>query len=533
MAVLAILLAIAFYLWPDGESAEEAAPSSVAAPTSAADPADSVGGPSTDTSSPDTGPVTGKDDRSGEPSSQAAPAPAPAERDCSPRIPEDFRPTQTSAVTVSVEISQAAFTCAYEVGLAFATNPAAMATMAASGLRGPLLLVGQWFDDQLMDELRRLAPERIVAAGFDERVLLDALAGFTVEPVEVDWQAAFPSDARTPDRVWLVDPAAPSALMALGIQIGVGVVVVEGDLRALPAYARKMIAGATKVDLLSDFDDDLAWQLEVVRRNAEIPGGGLLMFGEGDGRRLVAVYGHPVTSALGVLGEQSPQEGVERLQSIMEGYGADGSIVLPTFEIIATVASAGAGRDGDYSSETARDVIRPWIEIADANDVYVVLDLQPGRTDFLTQAKIYEEFLRLPHVGLALDPEWRLKPDQVHLRQIGTVDAAEINRVIEWLAAIVREEALPQKLLIIHQFRFSMITNRPLIETPPELAVLIQMDGQGSLEAKYSTWNALTLEPDADRFWWGWKNFYDEDSPTATPEQVLKLTPVPVFVSFQ
>ena len=58
--------------------------------------------------------------------------------------------------------------------------------------------------------------------------------------------------------------------------------------------------------------------------------------------------------------------------------------------------------------------------------------------------------------------------------------------MIEWLAAIVREEALPQKLLIIHQFRFSMITNRPLIETPPELAVLIQMDGQGSLEAKYS-----------------------------------------------
>ena len=533
IAVLAILLAIAVYFWPDGESAEEAAPSSAAAPTSAADPASPAEEPSTDTVSPDPGPVTEVEDRSAEPSSQAASAAPQAERDCSPRIPEDFRPTETSAVTVSVEISQAAFTCAHEVGLAFATNPAAMATMAASGIRGPLLLVGQWFDDRLMDELRRLAPERILAAGFDERVLRDALAGFTVEPVAVDWDAAFPSDARTPERVWLVDPASPSALMALGIQIGVGVVVVDGDLRALPAYARRMIAAATKVDLLSDFDDDLAWQLEVVRRNDEIPGGGLLMFGEGEGRRLVAMYGHPVTSALGVLGEQGPEEGIDRLRSITDGYGADGATVLPTFEIIATVASAGAGRDGDYSSETARDVIQPWIEIAAANDTYVVLDLQPGRTDFLTQAKIYEDFLRLPHVGLALDPEWRLKPDQVHLRQIGTVDAAEINRVIEWLAAIVREEALPQKLLIVHQFRFSMITNRALIETPPELAVLIQMDGQGSLEAKYSTWNALTLEPDADRFWWGWKNFYDEDSPTATPEQVLELTPVPVFVSFQ
>ena len=155
----------------------------------------------------------------------------------------------------------------------------------------------------------------------------------------------------------------------------------------------------------------------------------------------------------------------------------------------------------------------------------MVLDIQPGRADFLTQAKIYEEFLRLPHVGLALDPEWRLKPGQFHLRQIGTVDAAEINRVVEWLAGIVREEALPQKLLILHQFRFSMITNRHLVETPPELAVLIHMDGQGPLGTKYNSWNALTNQLDADRFYWGWKNFYDEDSPTARPDQVLKLTP--------
>ena len=135
---------------------------------------------------------------------------------------------------------------------------------------------------------------------------------------------------------------------------------------------------------------------------------------------------------------------MERLQSIAEGYAADGSAILPTFEIIATVASASAGADGDYSSVTDHEMIRPWIEVAAANGVYVVLDLQPGRSDFLSQAKHYEEFLRLPHVGLALDPEWRLKPHQVHLRQVGTVDAAEINTVVDWLAAIVREEALPR-----------------------------------------------------------------------------------------
>ena len=224
---------------------------------------------------------------------------------------------------------------------------------------------------------------------------------------------------------------------------------------------------------------------------------------------------------------------MERLRSIAEGYGEDGLAVLPTFEIIATVASASAGADGDYSSMTDREVIRPWIEAAAANGVYVVLDLQPGRSDYLSQAKHYEEFLRLPHVGLALDPEWRLKPHQVHLAQIGTVDSAEINQVVDWLAGIVRDEALPQKLLIVHQFRLAMITNREQIKTPPELAVLIHMDGQGSLAAKYNTWNSLTGRADVDRFYWGWKNFYDEDRPMANPEQVLELSPEIVFVSFQ
>ena len=288
--------------------------------------------------------------------------------------------------------------------------------------------------------------------------------------------------------------------------------------------------------MLSDLGEDAAWQLEVVRRGEELPGGGLLLFEPGDespGRRLVAAYGHPSTAGLGVLGEQGPEDAVERLRSIAEGYGEDGLAVLPTFEIIASVASAVPGADGDYSNVTDREVIRPWIEAAAANGVYVVLDLQPGRSDFLSQAKYYEEFLRLPHVGLALDPEWRLKPHQVHLAQIGTVDAAEINRVVDWLAGIVREEALPQKLLIVHQFRLVMITNREQIETPPELAVLIHMDGQGSLAAKYNTWNLLTGRADVDRFYWGWKNFYDEDRPMAAPEQVLELSPEIVFVSFQ
>ena len=456
------------------------------------------------------------------------------ERDCAPLIPEDLRITDTSPAAVAIELSQAMYDCAHEVGLAFATDPDAISTLLSRGIRGPLLLVGSPFDDRLAGEIRRLAPERIVASGFEQWILPRTLAGFAFEPVPVDRQATFVPEGMPYDRLWIVDDAEVAApLAALGHRIGVGVVALAGDLRAASPETRETIAAASEVELLSDFGEDAAWQLDVIRRGDEIPGGGLLMFGSEPGRRLVAMYGHPVSVGLGVLGEQGPAESVERLDSVVAGYDADGFSVLPTFEIIVTVASAAPGPDGDYSAVTARDVIRPWVEIAAANGLYVVLDLQPGRTDFLTQAKIYEEFLRLPHVGLALDPEWRLKPDEVHMVQIGTVDAAEINQVSEWLAGLVREEALPQKLFIVHQFHVSMITNRHRIETPPELAVLIHMDGHGSPRTKQHTWDILTSAPDADGFYWGWKNFYDEDSPMAEPEQVLALTPTPLFVSFQ
>ena len=251
------------------------------------------------------------------------------------------------------------------------------------------------------------------------------------------------------------------------------------------------------------------------------------------GRRLVAFYGHPGAAVLGVLGEQGPNATIDRMRPIVADYQADGIPAIPTFEIIATVADAYSGEDGDYSAESTLEALRPWVEVARERGAYVVLDLQPGRTDFLTQAKRYEELLRQPHVGLALDPEWRLKPDQFHLRQIGSVEAAEINTVIEWLAGIVREEALPQKLLVLHQFRVDMIKNRELVETTRELALVVHADGQGPLGLKYDTWGVLTTAPGAEKFRWGWKNFYDEDPQMATPAEVLALTPLVFMVSFQ
>ncbi len=165
--------------------------------------------------------------------------------------------------------------------------------------------------------------------------------------------------------------------------------------------------------------------------------------------------------------------------------------------------------------------------------MFVILDLQPGRTDFLTQAQRYAELLREPHVGLALDPEWRLRPDQVHLRQIGSVDGAEVDAVAAWLAELTRAEGLPQKMFVLHQFSPSMIANRQVVRTDrPELQVVIHVDGQGSPGAKVGTWNAIR-QGAAPGIAWGWKNFLDEDLPMLTPEQTWAVAPRPDLVTYQ
>src|SRR5699024_12456696 len=123
-----------------------------------------------------------------------------------------------------------------------------------------------------------------------------------------------------------------------------------------------------------------------------------------------------------------------------------------------------AGTDGNYSTEATVNELRPLVRGAQEADMNVILDLHSVRADMLEQAKEYQELLRQPNVGLAIDPEWKLEPDQLSLHQIGSVDTASVNRVASWLAALTADHDLPQKLLVLHQFSASMIENENRIE---------------------------------------------------------------------
>ena len=121
----------------------------------------------------------------------------------------------------------------------------------------------------------------------------------------------------------------------------------------------------------------------------------------------------------------------------------------------------------------------------------LLLDIQPGRSDFLTLAKHWAWALRDPWVGLAIDPEWRMGPGQVPGRVIGHVGAAEVNRVTAWLDRMTARAHLPQKLFFIHQFRTMMVRAPGRIRARPHLAMVQHVDGFGTPGEKLSTYRAV------------------------------------------
>jgi hypothetical protein len=261
---------------------------------------------------------------------------------------------------------------------------------------------------------------------------------------------------------------------------------------------------------------------------ATLPGGRTRVF-EGN-RFLVAHYGTAGTGALGVLGERPPEQAEAAVRRAAFPFWEEGQPIQPVYELIVTVADAQPGPDGDYSHDIARADVARYLRAAREHGVLLLLDLQPGRSDFLTVAKRWEWALRDPYVGLALDPEWRMGRREVPGRTIGHVRAAEVNRTSAWLADLVARERLPEKLFVLHQFRTDMLPDLDRVVGRPGLASVQHVDGFGTRGQKLATYHAVARP---QQFTMGFKLFYDEDVRRMGPAAVHAIRPRVRFVSFQ
>jgi hypothetical protein len=260
----------------------------------------------------------------------------------------------------------------------------------------------------------------------------------------------------------------------------------------------------------------------------ELPRGGRRIL---PGHTVVAFYGAPQHEELGTLGIGTPAEAGRRLERQAGRYRGGGRPLLPAFELIATIVQSAPGDDADHSQRQTPRTIRRYLRAARAHRALLILDVQPGLAPFMREVRALRRFLRKPDVSLALDPEWSLTPGQLPGQQIGSTDASTVNQVSRYLSRIVREEHLPQKLLVVHRFTNDMIRDEERLKPQPGVALTVNVDGFGDPPNKIAKYRDFTRGR-RDRHH-GFKLFYKEDSNLMSPRRVLRLRPRPELIVYE
>lgn len=255
-------------------------------------------------------------------------------------------------------------------------------------------------------------------------------------------------------------------------------------------------------------------------------------------KRIVAFYGNPLSKKMGVLGEYPKEQMLTMLDKEVARWAkADSSHpVVPALHLIVTVAQGAPGKNGLY---------RLWMRDSLVNEVHswarsrhglFFIDVQVGKSTVQAELPRLRPFLENPDVHLAIDPEFSMAPSgAVPGRKIGTLDARDINWAVDFLDEIARAKNLPPKILIVHRFTRTMVTNAPKIRFTPHVQVVMDMDGWGPPWLKFDSYHDY-VKAEPVQFT-GFKLFFHNDTKKGdkllTPEEVLQLVPKPLYIQYQ
>lgn len=264
----------------------------------------------------------------------------------------------------------------------------------------------------------------------------------------------------------------------------------------------------------------------------ELPRGGRAIFPD---HRLVGFCGTPGAPALGEL-QGNLAVKAKALAGYADKYIGTKRKILPVIELIAVVVQAGAGADGKHRRRVPDSVVDDYLRVARSSKGVLLLNVQPGQSDFLTEVKHFERYLREPDVGVALDPEWAMNPGQRPGRVYGQTTGAAINGVAEYLAKVIADGDLPEKALVFHQVNRYVVKDEPALGAFPGVTIIKSVDGLGPKAAKIETYNKL-MKDMSPRVHAGFKLFFDEDRRNGgvlmTPLEVMALKPVPEYVMYE
>jgi hypothetical protein len=253
-----------------------------------------------------------------------------------------------------------------------------------------------------------------------------------------------------------------------------------------------------------------------------------------ENQMVVAFYGRPDSTKMGILGEQNLEESKKKLDETIETWKAvaGGKTVVPAFHLIYATCYPDASV-GVLSADT----VQRYVDFALKNNMLVILDHQLGKMAVTDAMASMLPWLKYPNVHLAIDPEWKTPNPGVEL---GTITAAEVNQAEQMMQDYLQTERLPgRRMLILHQFHAKMISSRDEVRSDfPRVDLVHHADGFGPPQLKLDTYKFLSTMKNLPIK--GFKLFLPKswkskgmDIPLLTPAQVMALDPAPVYISYQ
>jgi hypothetical protein len=251
--------------------------------------------------------------------------------------------------------------------------------------------------------------------------------------------------------------------------------------------------------------------------------------------RLVGYAGLTGSSTLGRLGTGPLDQRVGELERRATAYRA-GRKVLPVLEVITSIVQSSPGRDGKYRVRISDERIEVYLKAARKHKALLLLNIQPGRSEFLIEAKAYERWLKQPDVGVAVDPEWAMDAGQRPGRAYGHTTGAELNQTANYLAGLVERYDLPEKVMVYHQVSKSVVRAESGLRPHPGVVLIKSVDGLGPPGPKKDTYRVVT-QTTPKHVHAGFKLFFTEDAKGGhqlmTPREVLALKPQPEYVMYE
>ncbi len=275
--------------------------------------------------------------------------------------------------------------------------------------------------------------------------------------------------------------------------------------------------------------------------------------------RVIAFYGIPGAEATGPAYTLS-DEMLSDLQAQGQAYGQ----LDPThpvtlgIDLVADVADRFPGPNHYYSHPLDPDQIQAYIDFCQQHNLILFLDLQIGQAPIMDTVNQFLPYLeKYSFVHLAIDPEWAFpRHNGVPGINLSNIRSTDLNPIIEAVAEIPMKYHVPRKMLLIHQYRgdgdglnnpydaggpgLPEFADKANLLNDPRVDVIIHTDGVGGYNGdvadktwEYDHWVNQDMQQYHNFRYGGFKLFYQIEQRTLmTPEQVLKLTPAPLVITY-